>query len=234
MPYRSSAITTPAKRQRYKRKQTSRVARKKRVPRNLVTVSAGVGFPRKLKMTHKYSMNVTMNSAATPTHHLFSANGLYDPDLTGVGHQPSYFDTMATIYRHYTVLTSRIKVTLTHVASDTYNLPVRWAVWKNDNGSAGAIGIDTIWETSQVSSRVLAHAATSAQVARMNWSAKKTFGGDILDNDELQGSLATNPAEQTTYVVTIQSLSGNDSTVYATIEIEYDAIWDELQNLVAS
>lgn len=40
----------------------------------------------------------------------FSANGLYDPDLTGVGHQPRGFDQMMTLFDRYVVTGVRVEM----------------------------------------------------------------------------------------------------------------------------
>lgn len=38
------------------------------------------------------------------TYHLFRANGIFDPDVTGTGHQPLYRDQVADLYTNYTVI----------------------------------------------------------------------------------------------------------------------------------
>ena len=35
-------------------------------------------------------------------------NSLFDPDQTGTGHQPYYFDQFAALYNRYTVLGSKL------------------------------------------------------------------------------------------------------------------------------
>lgn len=49
-------------------------------------------------------------SGATPNVRIYSANGLYDPDVTGIGHQPRGFDQIKTMYDHYYVRQSKITV----------------------------------------------------------------------------------------------------------------------------
>jgi len=42
----------------------------------------------------------------------FSANGMYDPDITGTGHQPLYYDNYTALYDRYHVKYSTITVTV--------------------------------------------------------------------------------------------------------------------------
>jgi len=43
------------------------------------------------------------------TENAFSLNSLYDPDITGVGHQPYGFDQMAALYSNYIVESASIQ-----------------------------------------------------------------------------------------------------------------------------
>jgi hypothetical protein len=44
------------------------------------------------------------------TYHQFRANSLYDPDLSGIGHQPMFHDNYSQLYQKYRVISSKIKV----------------------------------------------------------------------------------------------------------------------------
>jgi len=95
-------------------------ALKRYIPRPVI--NTGAGFPQKMVMTHKYCDKVQLTSTlGVITNYLFSTNGLYDPNITGTGHQPAYFDQMTPIYNNYTVIMSRIKVTF----------------WADDTNSSG-------------------------------------------------------------------------------------------------
>lgn len=62
--------------------------------------------------------------------HVFSANGLFDTDITGVGHQPSGFDQLMTFYDHYTV--THAKITVTAQNSDA-TLSQLFGIYVQDN-----------------------------------------------------------------------------------------------------
>lgn len=69
-------------------------------------------FPEFKFVRHKYCSTVTLPFAAagTVSTYQFRANSMFDPDLTGTGHQPMFTDEMVAQYRYYTVVKSYIKV----------------------------------------------------------------------------------------------------------------------------
>ena len=93
---------------KYRRVQGKRA---KRYPAN-GTVGKPTPFPIRMVVRFKYSQTFTISSALVSTgNYNFACNSIYDPDLTGTGHQPYAHDTYSTIYNQYTVLKSFIKVT---------------------------------------------------------------------------------------------------------------------------
>ena len=74
-------------------------------------------------MTHRYSQNVQYTHVgpnANSQYANFGTNCLFDPWLTYGGHQPLYFDQVAAIYQHYTVMKARMKVTIVPNTVDAY------------------------------------------------------------------------------------------------------------------
>ena len=84
------------------------------------------------KIILKYSTNVQMDPKPTvlgvggTNSYVFQLNNLFDPDTTGVGHQPMYFDNMATLWSKYKVDFAKIKVTVVNSTANTavYNAGV--------------------------------------------------------------------------------------------------------------
>jgi len=52
----------------------------------------------------------------------FSVNGMYDPDITNVGHQPMYFDNYAAAYNKYRVNFAIITATVINHSVNTVNV----------------------------------------------------------------------------------------------------------------
>lgn len=66
------------------------------------------------KTTLIYNTVITIdpNAKTTAGNYVFCANGLYDVDITGIGHQPMYFDNYAALYSKYRVNYAKITCTV--------------------------------------------------------------------------------------------------------------------------
>lgn len=60
-------------------------------------------FPAQLITKMKYSQTFTISSALGAKQE-FNLNSVWDPDRTGIGHQPYGFDTLSTVYNRYKVM----------------------------------------------------------------------------------------------------------------------------------
>lgn len=80
------------------------------------------GFPdryyTKLKYIETYPDE---NATALPVQRIWKLNSCYDPNHTGTGHQPTYFDQLSERYRHYRVLGAHVKLVVTNL-NPTYPL----------------------------------------------------------------------------------------------------------------
>ncbi len=61
-------------------------------------------------MRYTEQFQIDASAADVPGGYIFSANGLNDPNITGIGHQPRGFDQLMAMYRHYEVLESMIEI----------------------------------------------------------------------------------------------------------------------------
>jgi len=83
----------------------------RRTERRVVNTRQSTGFPDSEWATIRYSDEVPITSGGTYGQYTFRGNSCFDPDETGIGHQPMYFDQYATVYSKYKVKSSRIRVT---------------------------------------------------------------------------------------------------------------------------
>lgn len=98
-------------------------------------------FPAQSQAIMRYSTTIVLDPGlGVPAPYLFRANSIFDPDYTGIGHQPYGHDTYATIYNHYSVAKSTITMTPTSTQNGIYGISI------TDDVSVQA-DFDTIRET---------------------------------------------------------------------------------------
>jgi len=191
-------------------------------------------FPAKFKATLRYFETVTLNSTSGAVgSYVFSTNGLYDPNITGTGHQPAGFDQMMLSYEHYTVLRSRMQ-----------------AIYHNNtSGAAPTAAVSVNASSTAITDIAQIMEAGFAQVEHLSYNngtmgIKKIeigceiskFHGlrDLLDNDDYRGSISANPAEQSYYILQLwdTELVTNSSAV--DVLIEYEAVFTEPKKITSS
>lgn len=166
----------------------------------------------------------------------FIANGLFDPDISGTGHQPMGFDQMMGVYTTYHVMRSTITVT---------GIP-------EVNGCA--LGIYLSPDTTSITDPIrlvenglmrLIHLGPSAgENNRMNSVSLscdvpayfgRTRGRNILNDDNLGGTLAANPFEGVYFgVVAFCFYSAAAVVVDYDVLLTYDAVFSEPRKLTVS
>lgn len=222
-----TVTTVPAKRSSKKSKSMTAF----KIPRTVGRTATG--FPAQLRMKHRYVQLVTMTSTAGSTStQNFSCNGMFDPDITGSGSQPLYFDQLAALYNHYTVVGSKISLQAACRSANTH--PTVFGVFINDDSTVTNTTWDKLCEQNSSSYSQVMTFNGGARCAK-KWSANKNFGSAIGDPN-LQGTAAANPTEQSVFTVfhACPSAAVSAMTTDIIITIEYDAVWQELKDIVSS
>lgn len=189
-------------RKRYKRKRKfKRRSRRSRKGTRKTTVQKGAGFSagQIVKLNYcstGFSLDAT---TGTVTDHMFSATSLYDPDVTGVGHQPMAFDQWMTFYDHYCVLGSKITVTAMTTSGGLLNQHIVGITLAD--GTANFTGVkdfSDLVEQGRSTYRVLGQEGSNKAVVTMskNFSGKKFFQNpDYANEKDHQGTAGTSPDE---------------------------------------
>lgn len=189
-----------------------------------------LAFPMQLQNQVTYVDTVSRsNTAGAFTNWQFSANGLYDPDITGTGGQPLYFDQLMAVYNHYTVISSFIQVTVTNSAG----VGARVGLYIDDDTSVVST-MDSLWQ--RPGAKMDAGNLASSKNAKLTagWNAKTVFSGDPLGNSALQGNVGANPTEQSLFVLGFDDPTGTDSTNLISVKVTYNVVWSELKTIAES
>lgn len=92
--------------------KVTRYGKKPYTPGRVTKLNPGrgiYGFPSELVTRLRYNDTIELTLGVSGVvGHTFRMNSLFDPDLTGTGHQPYYFDQLAALYQRYGVLSGKI------------------------------------------------------------------------------------------------------------------------------
>lgn len=112
-----------------KQRRVAKYGKYRQASRSMTTIGRGAGgrfVKRRVPLFHnpfssnselvqlKYCDTLSLNPTATDTlsTYMYSLNSLYDPDFSGTGHQPMYFDNYSQIWGKYSVRFAKIKVSI--------------------------------------------------------------------------------------------------------------------------
>jgi hypothetical protein len=189
-------------------------------------------------VTLRYSERVNIDAAAGLSQsYVFSANGIYDPNITGTGHQPLGFDQWMLFYNHYTVSDSRISVQFTNINGATSLEDKMVGVQLKASSTVDTNDVNTIIEQGSTKMSLL-HRTTDGGSAKINYSfnARSFFGVPTITDDIYRGTTSANPAEQAYYHLLVESTdtSTNPNEIIALVVIEYRALLTEPRPLPGS
>lgn len=224
------------RRQAARRPNTSGPQAAMSVPRSF-SFAATTGFPKKLRFRHKFSYMTSISSSSSAVGTLqLSCNSIWDPQQSIFGGQPLYFDQLSAIYDHYTCFKSHMTLRLMNI--ETY--PAVVVLYIEDDTNVA----DTLQRSAEQPTAVHVdlpglQGQAKQVVLRRTWDAKSAFGGDIYDNDNLQGSGSSNPLEQQFFTIVVSGMPTDTdqnipSRVSIDVDIVYDVVWDELKTMVRS
>jgi len=214
----------------YKKKPKATLSK---VNKNMV--SLGGGFPKNVTVTHRYSDIATLVSTGGGyVTYSWSANSLYDPDVTATGHQPMLFDQFSAIYDQYIVLKAKITLKLMP-ASTAYNVPMTCLLMNKD--SSTVLSTNPIVNAEQTSSTIkfLQMDTGKELILTKHFNAYKVFGKDPETQGRLVGTPTTSPSEQEYFVFQGQTTDGfTTQSLICHFMIEYTAQWSELKDIAQS
>lgn len=187
-------------------------------------------------------IDLAPGAAGAPAKYVWRCNGAYDPNYTGVGHQPLFWDTYAAMYNHYVVTGAKIRA---HVwgenVATTYGSMV--AIKIDDDGTTSS-NIGTMMELKDEYMKVKmmrtnAGASGAQAVITSKFSAKKFFGlTNPKDDRSNVGALTnTNPNEGAFWVLLWQHIDASTTftgNLKGYVTIDYTINFSEPRDISAS
>lgn len=195
-----------------------------------------VGFPDRLVTILKYSENYTFNSGtATPSAQVWALNSAYDPNNSGVGHQPSFYDTFSSVYGRYFVRRFKIEVQIENTTA-TVGL---YAVCNYSDQSISGNSVEQIIEAKYSKYQTLSLPTGNAAVKSiiMPWmSSMKIMGQPNTEaDDNMYAGVASNPSDIAWGVLKMCSVDNATAmTAIARVVIYQEVVFKDLLPQISS
>ena len=203
---------------------------------SIVRVPGRVPFGKSFKTTLRYfETGVAINPPAAGIlgTYVFLANGLFDPNVTGIGHQPLGFDQVMAAYDHYTVIASKIRVHF----HNTSTSPVTCGVYMNDNATGSSDPRIVLENGSCIYTLLNDNDSSNSMKSLQKGSNPNSFLGrsNPLSEDDLRGTATSDPVEKAYWIIFAGSADNSDpSDVDLNIDIEYTVVFTEPKQLALS
>lgn len=192
--------------------------------------------PRMFKTTLRYAEKFLLNPgiAGVAGVQVFRANGMFDPNVTGTGHQPRGFDQLMALYDHFVV--SAAKITVHYASQNGEAVDYIVGITTQDDGTTSTDVIDYLERGYTVNTMVAAGAGASTKQLTMYSDTSKFLGrSDILSDPQLKGNAVGDPDESLIFHVFATSVDGTDTLAlncYCTID--YNAYFIEPKDVASS
>lgn len=229
---RAASSITPSKKARTYNRATASKKKTYIIPNapGLLRVPRPYAMPLRLRNTMRYSDTISITLSTGDGFHYFSCNGLYDPDISGSGHQPLYFDQLMAMYDQYVVVAS--KITVTPVVS---SVSLLCGVSIEDDTTSNLFNLEVEKGTSKYRAYGPISAGGSPQIGVTQfWNQAKTFGQGAMMGAQLSGTSAANPTEQSYFHITLKDPGAGSVTVHLQVLVEYTTDWIELKTMTGS
>jgi len=178
-------------------------------------------FPARQTAILRYSQNISLNADSTNANtYVFRANSIFDPDYSGVGHQPYGHDQYNGIYQYYRVKSATIVVTNSSAgANNNLGVSVR-------SSAAAILDREQIREVKGTRYTPLASTSDPNKLVQ-KWSLS-----DQVTTDGTEAVIGTNPSTVVYFHVwTAPNGSADPGVLALSVDISYIVEFWEPKNL---
>jgi hypothetical protein len=186
------------------------------------------GFPDRIVTRLRYVdyHNLTCTAGALGTY-IYRWNSLFDPNQTGTGHQPLYFDTLAGVYDQYAVISAKAMITFTNPSTTVATL---CGVVTDDDTSTSAT-FQTLMEQNHGQSMLVTplSGSLSEWTVKPTWDCASVLGIDPFASETYKTAVGSNPTEVSTLAFWAIPSDGASTIILPTrIQLEFEVLFTEL------
>lgn len=166
-----------------------------------------LGMPDRLRVVLPYSQLNLYSGSALPSAQVFRVNSAFDPDFSGTGHQPSYFDKISAVYGRYYVAGFSLEVHISQQAAATQ--ATEWVVCYSDQ-NISANTVEELTEAKYQMSGILGLPTGAGAVAKVfmpEMTTQKLMGQPITEpDDNMYADVGANPNDVAWGIIKLQTV----------------------------
>lgn len=194
----------------------------------------GNPLPRRYVCKMRYSeiRHFSGGNALRSVDQTYRMNSMHDPDLTGGGHQPRFYDELATLYNFSRVLGCKITVKILPTDATVPNQSIYVAIVPNNNPTS--LSGSTYLDIAELPFSKVEMTNIYGQRAIMsqfkNISTVAGVAPSVVRNDDaFRAQLGSNPATQTYYHIVAGTFNETATSIdaRALIDIEYTVQFED-------
>lgn len=203
-----------------------------------VSIPRGVfGFPESLTTLIRYNDSYNIQSSSgSAGGQIMRMNSVFDPDYTGSGHQPLYFDQFTPVYDNYVVLGSELVAEFSPLSDDTETTtvgPFTVGLTGNNNVSFSSGGFVLAEQNKSVTCALGRDKGTSVAKLTMKYTPKSCLGVSPSD-DTVQSGVTANPNKPWYVYAWVVDDNFTSGTVKVRITVTYRVRFFNLKNIASS
>ncbi len=219
----------------YKRKYTKKTYKRKAKSSSSYTATA-VGPPTLIRKL-RYCERITIDAGAAgqSTNHFFCANSIFDPNQSGIGHQPMGFDQYILMYDHFKVLSSKIQVKALNNISATNGNQTILSIHLDDDTSTN-LSVENMIEQGTTNYRIMNSGESFRPTTLTKSFNTKTFFSNQKTAASLVGTATADCDEVAFYNISSSALTGgtDPGVMSCLIVIDYIVQFSERRTLASS
>lgn len=186
-------------RKRYRRAKGGRIKTRK----------GGMLVSDRFKVKLKYSLLISGNTDASGDYtYVFSGNSAYDPDVSGVGFQPTGWDQYSALYRFYYVSGSKLRFqVINQSTTDVIKVGCFPATQQLSSGDLATMD-PAEWPYSRWALLGPTSSSRSVKDIKSYMSTKKVYGYRTSTNPNFISAISANPTNQWYWNIWVTTLVG--------------------------
>jgi len=200
------------------------------------------GFPETKTVKLKYCDYFTIDpqTGGSLGSYLFRANSIYDPNYTGTGHQPLGYDQWAGLYNHYTVISSKINISIIPNLTTSQYLPGNVVgIFLSDDVTFSGTNLTQLMEQGYTNYKYLQmYPGNGVDTLKHSFNAKRFYNvKDVKDNQVTLGALVgSNPSEEAYFVCFVGAADSTTDTasIGCVVTMEYLVTFTEPKEIAQS